>query len=145
MARVCRDRGERRTFDMVSPFQPLFRVVVAALVGFALLAAPVERAVAASTPVTVTNPATSPALTSSVSDPGRVAHQSIQKARSSCANSTVYIFGWDAPLSFFVHLFRSQEWKDEVVAISAGAEEADKNSEWSLIGNGATLFGRACF
>src|SRR5262245_16454059 len=130
---------------MATPFQPLFRVVVATLVGFALLAAPVERAVAASTPVIVTNPATSPALTSSVGDPGRIAYQSIQKARSSCANSTVCIFGWDALLSFSVHLSRSQEWIDEVVVISAEVEEADKNPERSLIGNGATLFGRACF
>jgi hypothetical protein len=67
---------------MATPFQPLLRVTFAALVGFALLAAPVERAVGASTPVTVTTSATSPALTSSVDDPGRVVYQSIQKARS---------------------------------------------------------------
>ena len=67
-------------------------VVYAALAGFFVLAAPLERAVAdrPSTPVTVTNPqvpvranslvsttvvnqSTSPALTSSVDDPGRVA------------------------------------------------------------------------
>jgi hypothetical protein len=41
----------------------------AALASLVLLAAPVERAVAASTPVTVTNPATSPARTGSVTIP----------------------------------------------------------------------------
>ncbi len=130
---------------MATPFQPLLRVTFAALVGFALLAAPVERAVGASTPVTVTTSATSPALTSSVDDPGRVVYQSIQKARFSCANSTVCIFGWAAPLSVFVHLSRSQEWKVEVVAILTEAEEAVENFELFLTGNGATLFGRACF
>jgi hypothetical protein len=118
---------------------------VAALASLVLLAALVERALAASTPVTVNNPAASPARTSSVDDAGRVAHQRIQKAPFSCANSPVCIFGWDAPLSFFAHLSRSQEWNDEVVAFSPGAEEADENPERSLTGHGATLFGRACF
>jgi hypothetical protein len=48
------------------------------LASFTMLMAPVERALAQrpSNPVTVGNPATSPALTSSVDDPGRIAYQS---------------------------------------------------------------------
>ena len=50
----------------------------AAFTILAIIATPTERALAdkPSSPVTVTNPARAPALTSSVDDPGRIAYQS---------------------------------------------------------------------
>ena len=55
--------------------------VFAALAGLAIINAPIQTALGdkPSTPVTVVNPATSPALTSNVDDPGRIAYQTAQE------------------------------------------------------------------
>lgn len=50
-------------------------LMFAVLAGFTILTAPVERAFSGAAPVTVTNPPTSPAITSSVDDPGRIPYQ----------------------------------------------------------------------
>jgi hypothetical protein len=60
--------------NIVSPARHRL-AMLAALAGLAMLAAPIERALGAGAPVTVVNPATSPALTSSVDDPGRIPYQ----------------------------------------------------------------------
>jgi hypothetical protein len=56
----------------------------AAFASLALLAAPIEKALAdkPASPVTVVNPATNPAVTSSVDDPGRIAYQAQASART---------------------------------------------------------------
>jgi hypothetical protein len=68
-----------------------------AFASLALLATPIEWALAdkPSTPVTVTNPAASPALTSSVDDPGRIAYQSVQTPPN-CAGANGCAFAFAA-------------------------------------------------
>jgi hypothetical protein len=57
----------------------------AALASLAVVAAPIQEALGdkPSTPVTVVNPSTGPALTSSIDDPGRIAYQSVATLNSS--------------------------------------------------------------
>jgi len=65
------------------------RAIAAALASLGLLVAPMQPAAAdkPSTPVTVGNPATSPALTSSVDDPGRIPYQAII-SNNNCRGAT---------------------------------------------------------
>jgi hypothetical protein len=74
-------------------------VLFAALASLVLIVVPVDKAVAdkLSTPVTVTNPSTSPALTSSVDDPGRVAYQSSAFGPSSCLVSSGCVLTFAVP------------------------------------------------
>lgn len=73
---------------------PLIRTSLpcfAVLASLAVLATPVGRALGddnRSTPVTVVNPATNPALTSSVDNPGRIPYQSTSETGSCSAGGT---------------------------------------------------------
>jgi len=67
---------QKVVMSKISPLARHREAWLAMFASFALLAGPFDNALAASTPVTVANPATTPALTSSIDDHGRTAYQS---------------------------------------------------------------------
>jgi hypothetical protein len=73
----------------IVPFARDNVAVFAALVGFTVLAAPIDSALGQEGPsVTVVNPATMPALTSSIDDPGRAAYQGVPMSEGNTSSGT---------------------------------------------------------
>jgi hypothetical protein len=88
---------EEKTMRKIVPSACYCAAFFAALMSFITLAASVERTRAdkPSTPVTVTNPATDPALVSDIDDPGRSAYQSAS-TNDSCAGQNNCLISFPA-------------------------------------------------